>query len=152
MEKTAGNLVMANKNPYLETSEWGWQLDPLGLRITLNQMYDRYGLPLYIAENGLGTSDTLEADGTVHDEYRIDYIRQHVAALKEAVIDGVDVRGYMIWGFLDLVACGPLTMDKRYGLIYVDLDNCGKGTAKRYKKDSFYWYQKCIESNGKNLE
>ena len=150
-EKTAGNLVMANKNPYLETSEWGWQLDPIGLRVTLNQMYDRYGLPLYIAENGLGTSDVVEEDGSIHDEYRIDYLRQHIKCLKEAVIDGVDVRGYMIWGFIDLVACGPLTMDKRYGLIYVDLDNCGNGTAERSRKDSFYWYQKCIATNGENL-
>lgn len=150
-EKTAGNLVMANKNPYLETSEWGWQLDPIGLRVTLNQMYDRYGLPLYIAENGLGTSDVVEEDGSIHDEYRIDYLRQHIKCLKEAVIDGVDVRGYMIWGFIDLVACGPLTMDKRYGLIYVDLDNCGNGTAERSRKDSFYWYQKCIATNGEDL-
>lgn len=150
-EKTAGNLVMANKNPYLESTEWGWQIDPMGLRITLNQMYDRYGLPLYIAENGLGTSDVLEADGTVHDPYRIDYLRRHVESLREAVIDGVDVRGYMVWGFIDVVACGPLTMDKRYGVIYVDLDNEGKGTARRYRKDSFYWYQRCIASNGEEL-
>ncbi|WP_368148515.1 family 1 glycosylhydrolase, partial [Collinsella aerofaciens] len=119
--------------------------------VTLNQMYDRYGLPLYIAENGLGTSDVVEEDGSIHDEYRIDYLRQHIKCLKEAVIDGVDVRGYMIWGFIDLVACGPLTMDKRYGLIYVDLDNCGNGTAERSRKDSFYWYQKCIATNGEDL-
>jgi len=150
--KTSGNLVMANKNPYLSTSEWGWQMDPIGLRITLNQMWDRYQLPLYIAENGLGTSDTLNPDGTVHDDYRIDYLRRHIQCLKEAVIDGVDVRGYMVWGFIDVVACGPLTMDKRYGLIYVDLDNAGNGSAKRYRKDSFYWYQKAISSNGENLE
>ncbi|WP_298580404.1 family 1 glycosylhydrolase [uncultured Olegusella sp.] len=150
-EKTAGNLVMTNKNPYLPTSEWGWQFDPIGLRITLNQMYDRYGLPLYIAENGLGASDILTEDGHVHDDYRIDYICQHIKCLKEAIIDGVDVRGYMIWGFLDLVSCGPLTMDKRYGLIYVDRNNEGKGSSKRFRKDSFYWYQKCISTNGENL-
>lgn len=150
-EKTAGNLVLANKNPYLKSTEWGWQIDPMGLRITLNQMYDRYGLPLYIAENGLGTSDVLEGDGSVHDPYRIEYLKQHVESLREAVIDGVDVRGYMIWGFLDIVACGPLSMSKRYGVIYVDLDNAGKGTGRRYRKDSFYWYQKCIASNGKEL-
>ncbi len=150
-EKTAGNLVMANKNPYLPTSEWGWQMDPIGLRITLNQMYDRYGLPLYIAENGLGTSDILNSDGTIHDSYRIDYLKKHVACLKDAVADGVDVRAYMIWGFIDVVACGPLTMDKRYGLIYVDLDNCGNGTGRRYRKDSFWWYQRCIETNGRDL-
>ena len=150
-EKTAGNLVMANKNPYLPTSEWGWQMDPVGLRITLNQIYDRYGLPLYIAENGLGTSDVLNADGTVHDDYRIDYLRSHIEQLREAVIDGVDVRGYMIWGFIDVVSCGPLTMDKRYGVIYVDYDNGGAGTGKRYRKDSFSWYKKCIATNGEDL-
>lgn len=151
-EKMSGNLIMANKNPYLPTSEWGWQLDPVGLRITLNQMYDRYGPPLYIAENGLGTSDVLTEDGRVHDAYRIDYIREHIKCLKEAIIDGVDVRGYMIWGFLDLVACGPLTMDKRYGVIYVDRDNAGNGSCKRYRKDSFWWYQRCIATNGEELD
>ena len=150
-EKTAGNLVMATKNPYLKSSEWGWQMDPIGLRVTLNQMYDRYHLPLFVAENGLGTSDVLEPDGTIHDPYRIDYFRTHVQAMKEAVIDGVDLIGYTWWGIIDVVACGPLTMDKRYGLIYVDLDNSGKGTGKRYRKDSFYWYKKCIASNGEDL-
>ena len=151
-EKTSGNLIMANKNPYLETSEWGWQKDPLGLRFTLNQMYDRYNLPLFVAENGLGTFDKLEEDGSIHDPYRIDYLRSHIAAMKEAVIDGVEVIGYTAWGIIDVVACGPLTMDKRYGVIYVDRDNCGNGTNKRYKKDSFYWYKKCIESNGDDLD
>ncbi|MDK7989096.1 glycoside hydrolase family 1 protein [Enterococcus raffinosus] len=151
-EKTAGNLIMANKNPYLETSEWGWQIDPIGLRVTLNQMYDRYELPLFIAENGLGTGDTLESDGSVHDPYRIEYLKKHIEQMKEAVIDGVEVLGYTMWGIIDIVACGPLTMSKRYGVIYVDLDNGGKGTGDRYKKDSFYWYKQCIESNGENLE
>lgn len=150
-EKTAGNLIMANKNPYLETSEWGWQKDPIGLRVTLNQMYDRYQLPLIIAENGLGTSDVLEDDGSVHDPYRIDYLKTHIEQMKEAVIDGVEVLGYTMWGIIDIVSCGPLTMDKRYGVIYVDLDNGGKGSGKRYKKDSFYWYQACIQSNGEQL-
>lgn len=150
-EKTAGNLIMANKNPYLETSEWGWQMDPIGLRITLNQMYDRYELPLFIAENGLGTSDVLEADGSIHDDYRIDYLKSHIAQMKEAIIDGVEVLGYTMWGIIDIVSCGPLTMDKRYGVIYVDLDNGGLGSGKRYKKDSFYWYKHIIETNGKEL-
>ena len=150
-EKTSGNLIMANKNPYLETSEWGWQKDPIGLRITLNQLYDRYGLPLFVAENGLGTSDVVEADGTVHDPYRIDYLRGHIQQMKEAVRDGVELIGYTMWGIIDIVSCGPLTMDKRYGVIYVDLDNGGKGTGKRIRKDSFYWYRKCIESNGEDL-
>ena len=150
-EKTSGNLIMANKNPYLETSEWGWQKDPIGLRITLNQLYDRYGLPLFVAENGLGTSDVVETDGTVHDPYRIDYLRGHIQQMKEAVRDGVELLGYTMWGILDIVSCGPLTMDKRYGVVYVDLDNGGKGTGKRIRKDSFYWYKKCIESNGEDL-
>ena len=136
-EKTAGNLIMANKNPYLETSEWGWQMDPIGLRVTLNQMYDRYGLPLFVAENGLGTTDILQQDGTVHDAYRIDYLRSHIEQMKQAVIDGVELIGYTMWGIIDVVSCGPLTMDKRYGVIYVDLDNGGKGSGKRYRKDSF---------------
>lgn len=140
-EKTAGNLIMANKNPYLETSEWGWQMDPIGLRVTLNQMYDRYGLPLFVAENGLGTTDILQQDGTVHDAYRIDYLRSHIEQMKQAVIDGVELIGYTMWGIIDVVSCGPLTMDKRYGVIYVDLDNGGKGSGKRYRKDSFYWYK-----------
>ena len=151
-EKTAGNLIMANKNPYLETSEWGWQMDPIGLRVTLNQMYDRYGLPLFVAENGLGTTDILQPDGTVHDAYRIDYLRSHIEQMKQAVIDGVELIGYTMWGIIDVVSCGPLTMDKRYGVIYVDLDNGGKGSGKRYRKDSFYWYKKCIASNGEDLE
>lgn len=151
-EKTSGNLVMANKNPYLETSEWGWQKDPLGLRVTLNQMYDRYGIPLFVAENGLGTSDILEEDKTIHDPYRIDYLRGHIKAMKEAIIDGVELIGYTMWGIIDIVACGPLTMDKRYGVIYVDRDNGGNGSNQRFKKDSFYWYKKCIESNGENLD
>ena len=151
-EKTAGNLIMANKNPYLETSEWGWQKDPIGLRVTLNQMYDRYGLPLFVAENGLGTGDVLEEDGSIHDPYRIEYLSSHIAQMREAVIDGVELIGYTMWGIIDIISCGPLTMDKRYGVIYVDLDNGGQGSGKRYKKDSFYWYKKCIESNGENLE
>lgn len=150
-EKTSGNLVLTNKNPYLKTSEWGWQIDPVGLRVTLNKMYDRYQLPIIIAENGLGTTDKLEADGKVHDPYRIDYLREHSKAISEAIEDGVEVWGYTPWGIIDIVANGPLTMDKRYGVIYVDLDNGGKGSGKRYKKDSFYWYQKIIETNGKSL-
>ncbi len=150
-EKTSGNLIMANKNPYLESSEWGWQKDPVGLRITLNQLYDRYQLPLFIAENGLGTTDTLENDGTIHDPYRIDYLKSHFIQMREAIQDGVKLLGYTMWGIIDLVSCGPLTMDKRYGVIYVDLDNGGNGSGKRYRKDSFYWYQKVIETNGADL-
>lgn len=149
--KTAGNLIMANKNPYLKSSEWGWQMDPLGLRITLNQIYDRYQLPVFVAENGLGARDVLEADGKIHDPYRIDYLREHVRAMADAIADGVDLFGYTIWGFIDLVSCGTMEMSKRYGVIYVDADDEGKGSYKRYKKDSFDWYQKCIASQGTEL-
>ena len=147
-EKTNGNLVCANKNPYLKASVWGWQIDPTGLRITLNQLYDRYHKPLFIAENGLGAEDVLEKDGTVHDPYRIEYLKEHVQAIGEALEDGVDVFGYTMWGIIDLVSCGSVEMSKRYGVIYVDADDEGKGTFDRYKKDSFYWYQECIEKNG----
>ena len=150
-EKTSGNLIMANKNPYLETSEWGWQKDPIGLRITLNQLYDRYGLPLFVAENGLGTSDVVEADGTVHDPYRIAYVKAHVQAMEAAMADGVDLRGYTPWGCIDLVSASTGEMKKRYGFIYVDKNNDGTGTLKRYRKDSFYWYKKCIATNGEDL-
>lgn len=151
-EKTSGNLIMANKNPYLETSEWGWQKDPIGLRITLNQVYDRYRLPVFIAENGLGAKDVVEADGSIHDPYRIDYLKAHVEQMKEAIRDGVDLIGYTMWGFIDLVSCGSMEMSKRYGVIYVDQDDAGHGTLNRSKKDSFYWYQKCIRSNGEELD
>lgn len=150
-EKTSGNLIMANKNPYLESSEWGWQKDPVGLRVTLNQVYDRYQLPVFIAENGLGATDMLESDGSIHDPYRIDYIKSHIEQMKEAVCDGVDVIGYTMWGFIDCISCGSMEMSKRYGVIYVDQDDAGNGSLKRYKKDSFYWYKKCIESNGEDL-
>ena len=151
-EKTSGNLIMANKNPYLETSEWGWQKDPVGLRVTLNQVYDRYQLPVFIAENGLGAVDKVEADGSIHDPYRIDYIKAHVEQMKEAVKDGVELIGYTMWGFIDLVSCGSMEMSKRYGVIYVDQDDAGHGTLARSRKDSFYWYQKCIATNGEDLE
>lgn len=150
-EKTSGNLIMANKNPYLEASEWGWQKDAVGLRVTLNQIYDRYQLPIFIAENGLGATDTLENDGMIHDPYRIAYLKDHVEQMKEALIDGVNLLGYTMWGFIDIVSCGSMEMSKRYGVIYVDRDDRGQGSNQRYKKDSFYWYQKCIELNGEDL-
>ena len=151
-EKTDGNLVIAAKNPYLESSEWGWQKDALGLRISLNQIYDRYHLPVFIAENGLGAVDTVEADGAIHDSYRIEYMRDHVKAMKEALRDGVNLIGYTPWGIIDLVSCGSAEMSKRYGVIYVDCDDFGRGTFNRSRKDSFYWYQKCIRSNGEDLD
>ena len=151
MEKTDGNLIVANKNPYLKTSEWGWQMDPIGLRITLNQVFDRYQKPIFIAENGLGAEDHQEKDGSIHDPYRIDYIRQHIKAIKESLIDGVPVFGYTLWGIIDLISCGSMEMKKRYGVIYVDQDDSGNGTLKRYKKDSYYWYKKVICSDGEDL-
>lgn len=150
-ETTGGNLVSGNKNPYLKASDWGWQIDPIGLRITLNQFYDRYRIPLFIAENGIGATDILESDHRIHDPYRIEYLRQHVLQMKEAVIDGVELLGYTMWGIIDIVSCGTIEMSKRYGVIYVDLDDEGKGSYQRYKKDSFYWYQKCIASHGEDL-
>ncbi len=149
--RTDGNLKRANINPYLERSEWGWQKDPEGLRITLNWLYDRYQKPLFVAENGLGAKDRLESDGAVHDPYRIAYLRDHTQAMREASGDGVDLRGYTMWGVIDLVSCGTVEMKKRYGVIYVDCDDEGRGTFRRYRKDSFYWYRKVIASNGEDL-
>lgn len=150
-EKTSGNLIMANKNPYLETSEWGWQMDPIGLRVTLNQVYDRYQLPMIIAENGLGAHDEMTPDGKIHDPYRIAYLATHIAELKKAMGDGVDLIAYCMWGIIDIVSCGSMEMSKRYGVIYVDQDDAGNGTLSRTKKDSFAWYQKCIRTNGNDL-
>ena len=151
-EKTDGNLVVAAKNPYLKSSEWGWQMDATGLRITLNQVYDRYHLPIFIAENGLGATDVVEEDGSIHDPYRIDYLRDHIKAMKDAIEDGVNLFGYTPWGIIDLISSGSIEMTKRYGVIYVDCDDEGNGTFNRTKKDSFYWYKKCIESNGGDLD
>ena len=149
--KAAGNLLSGLKNPYLQASEWGWQIDATGFRYLLNELYDRYQKPLMIVENGLGARDEL-VDGEVHDDYRIAYLREHVRALKEAVDDGVEVIGYMTWSALDLIGLSTGTIDKRYGFIYVDTDNKGNGSFRRYKKDSFYWYKKVIESNGEILD
>ncbi len=151
-EMTApGNMLNSIKNPYLPTSEWGWQIDPVGLRIALNTLYGRYQKPLFIAENGLGASDILEND-TVSDSYRIDYLRKHIQQMKHAIeIDGVDIIGYTAWGCIDLVSVSTGEMAKRYGFIYVDKDNEGNGTLRRFKKQSFYWYKKVIETNGEEL-
>lgn len=147
-EVTSGNLLSGKKNPYLKTSEWGWQIDPVGLRISLNQMYDRYNLPLFIAENGIGARDVVAEDGKIHDDYRIQYLREHIAQMGEAITDGVDLIGYTMWGILDIVSCGTIEMNKRYGVIYVDRDEAGKGTNRRIPKDSFAWYKKVIAGNG----
>lgn len=137
-------------NPYLKTSDWGWQIDPTGLRYTLNEVYDRYQVPVFPVENGLGAVDVVE-DGQVHDGYRIAYLREHLQALKEAIRDGVNVMGYAYWGPIDIVSAGTGEMKKRYGFIYVDKDNEGNGTLERLKKDSFAWYQHVIATNGAEL-
>ena len=149
-EKASANLLVGEKNPYLKQTPWGWQIDPVGLRFALNQMYSRYKLPLFVAENGLGTLDVLE-NGQVHDSYRIDYIREHIRQMELAIEDGVPVFGYTYWGCIDCISASTSEMSKRYGFIYVDQDDQRNGTLERIKKDSFAWYQKVIASNGKEL-
>ncbi len=149
--KTSGNIMGGIKNPYLKASDWGWQIDAKGLRYALNEIYGRYGIPLMVVENGLGARDTLEEDGSIHDTYRIDYLREHIEQMKEAVADGVDLMGYTPWGCIDLVSASTGEMAKRYGFIYVEKYDDGTGTLARRKKDSFEWYKKVIESNGEEL-
>lgn len=147
-----GGLPNSVDNPYIESSDWGWAIDPEGLRYTLNVLYDRYQIPLFIVENGFGAIDHIE-DGQIHDGYRIDYLRQHIQAAIDAVdLDGVDLIGYTPWGIIDIISFTTGEMKKRYGLIYVDRDNEGHGTLERMKKDSFYWYKKVIETNGESLD
>ena len=139
------------KNPYLPVSDWGWAIDPKGLRWLCNELYDRYCIPLMVVENGLGAADTVEADGSIHDPYRIDYMRDHIEQMAEAVDDGVELMGYTMWGPIDIVSAGTGEMKKRYGFIYVDKNNDGTGTLARSRKDSFYWYQKVCRTNGGEL-
>ncbi|MBB6023088.1 6-phospho-beta-glucosidase [Paenibacillus sp. JGP012] len=145
---TEGNVFGSVKNPYLEASEWGWTIDPKGLRITCNQLHDRYGKPLFIVENGLGATDVLLDDDTVEDDYRIAYLNSHFAEMAEAIQDGVELIGYTSWGPIDLVSAGTGEMKKRYGYIYVDRNNDGSGTLRRVRKKSFHWYKEVIASNG----
>lgn len=147
-----GNIMGGAKNPYLKATDWGWQIDPKGLRWTLNEIYDRYQIPVMIVENGMGAFDKLEDDGSVHDPYRIDYIRQHIKQMKEAVEDGVELIGYTPWGCIDLVSATTGEMAKRYGFIYVNKYDDGTGDLSRVKKDSFYWYKKVIATNGEDLD
>ena len=149
-----GNAVFRSViNPYLKNTEWGWQIDPLGLRITANTLYDRYQKPLFVVENGLGAVDKVDDDGKIHDTYRIDYLRNHLLALRDAITeDGIPVMGFTAWGCIDLVSASSGEMRKRYGMIYVDKDDEGNGTLKRIRKDSFYWYKGVIESNGASLD
>lgn len=149
LDTAVGNTVTALKNPYLKSSDWGWQIDPDGLRISMIDLYDRYRKPLFIVENGLGAKDVLTEDFTVDDRYRIDYLKEHLKAMLDAMeYDGVDCLGYTSWGCIDLVSESTKQMSKRYGYIYVDCDDYGKGTYKRYRKQSFYWYKNVIATNG----
>ena len=153
-EKTAkegGNIFGGAGNPYLKKSDWGWAIDPEGLRYYLECVYDRYQVPLMIVENGLGAVDEVAPDGSIHDTYRIDYLRSHIQEMEKAIEHGVDLMGYTMWGCIDLVSASTGEMKKRYGFIYVDKDNEGKGTLARSRKDSFFWYKKVIATNGNDL-
>ena len=152
-KEMSGNAFKGVKNPYLKASEWGWQIDALGLRTTMNELYDRYQKPLFIVENGLGAKDAVDENGYVEDDYRIDYLRAHIQAMKDAVeLDGVELWGYTSWGPIDLVSASTGEMSKRYGFIYVDKDDAGSGSLKRSKKKSFDWYKKVIATNGEDLK
>ncbi len=149
---TSGNIFASLKNPHLKESEWGWQIDPLGLRITMNALYDRYQKPLFIVENGLGAKDVVLENGEIIDDYRIEYLKAHIKSFMDAVeLDGIELLGYTPWGCIDLVSAGTGEMSKRYGFIYVDRDDAGNGSLKRSKKKSFDWYKRVIASNGEVL-
>ena len=150
-ELIPGSVFDGVKNPFLKASDWGWEIDPIGLRIILNRLYDRYHVPLFIVENGLGAHDKVEEDGSIHDDYRIDYLRRHIEAAREAIADGVELIGYLVWGCIDLVSASTGEFSKRYGLIYVDKHDDGSGTLERRKKKSFDWYQNVIATNGEEL-
>ena len=151
-EKVKGNIVDGLKNPYLQASEWGWQIDPDGLKYLMRILYERYQLPLFIVENGLGYDDQINENGEIIDDYRIDYMRAHIQAMKDIVEqEGIDLMGYTAWGPIDIVSAGTGEMKKRYGMIYVDKDNEGHGSLKRMKKKSFDWYRQVILSNGEIL-
>ncbi|MBS4213747.1 glycoside hydrolase family 1 protein [Neobacillus rhizophilus] len=150
-EKANGNIVGGVKNPFLKASDWGWEIDPVGLRISLNKLYGRYQVPLFVVENGLGAYDQVEEDGTINDDHRIDYLREHIKAMEEAIADGVELMGYTSWGCIDLVSMSTGEMSKRYGFIYVDKQDDGSGTLERKPKKSFYWYKNVIATNGEQL-
>ncbi|WP_313073476.1 6-phospho-beta-glucosidase [Lacrimispora sp.] len=143
------NIKVERLNPYLERNDWDWPIDPAGLRIALNELYDRYELPLFIVENGLGSIDKIEKDGSIQDDYRIKYLSDHIEEMKKAIgLDDVDVMGYTCWGPIDIISVGTGEMRKRYGFIYVEKEDDGHGTLARRKKKSFDWYKKVIASNG----
>lgn len=146
------NVVKSIKNPHLPASDWGWVIDPLGLRITMNTLYDRYQKPLFLVENGLGAMDEFDSEGQINDDYRINYLREHIKAMKQAIDDGVPLLGFTPWGCIDLVSASTGEMSKRYGFIHVDRNDKGQGTLTRTRKKSFYWYQKVIASNGTDLD
>ncbi|PLS35302.1 6-phospho-beta-glucosidase [Carnobacterium maltaromaticum] len=147
-----GNLLNNGvKNPFLSVTEWGWQVDPKSFRVSLNQLYDLYQKPILVAENGLGAIDTVGNDNKINDSYRIEYLKNHISEMKEAIKDGVDILGYTSWGCIDCISASTSQISKRYGFIYVDMDDEGNGTLERMKKDSFYWYKKVIETNGEIL-
>lgn len=152
-EDAKGNFMGGVKNPYLKASDWGWQIDPVGLRYACNELWDRYHKPLMVVENGMGAQDRLNEDGTCHDPYHIDYLRGHIEEMAKVINeDGIDLIGYTPWGCIDLVSASTGEMHKRYGFIYVDYQDDGTGDGKRYRKDSFYWYKKVIASNGEDLD
>lgn len=151
LQQSSGNFMSGVRNPYLKASEWGWEVDPDGLRLVMNQMYERYRVPLFIVENGLGAKDVVE-NGQIHDDYRIAYMNDHLKASSEAVLDGVELMGYTSWGCIDLVSASTGEFSKRYGFIYVDLHDDGTGTGERLRKDSFYWYKAVIAENGGNIK
>lgn len=150
-DTVAGNLLGGVRNPFLKASEWGWQIDPVGLRIALNELYNRYQKPVFVVENGLGAVDEITAEGQIIDDYRIDYLRAHIEQMAKAIEDGVDLMGYTPWGCIDLVSASTGEMSKRYGFIYVDLDDRIEGSGKRMKKKSFDWYKQVIATNGADL-
>jgi len=148
---SAANVVKSLRNPHIEVSQWGWGIDPLGLRITMNSLYDRYQKPLFLVENGLGAIDEINAAGEIEDDYRIDYLRAHISAMGDAIADGVPLLGYTSWGCIDLVSASTGEMSKRYGFVHVDRDDAGQGTLARRRKKSFWWYRQVIASNGEDL-
>ncbi|EOL8988626.1 glycoside hydrolase family 1 protein [Cronobacter dublinensis] len=150
-QQARGNILNMVPNPHLQSSEWGWQIDPVGLRTLLNVLWDRYQKPLFIVENGLGAKDRVEADGSINDDYRIDYLNDHLVQVREAIDDGVEVMGYTSWGPIDLVSASKAELSKRYGFIYVDRYDDGSGTLARRRKKSFAWYKEVIASNGASL-
>ena len=151
MELTSLLPTVERNNPYLKVSDWGWAIDPVGLRINLLNLYDRYELPIFISELGIGLHDRLEDDFQIHDPERVQFLKDHLIQVLEAVKDDVDVIGITYWGWIDCVSSGTSEITKRYGFVYVDADDYGNGTYERYRKDSFYWYKKVIASNGADL-